>query len=62
MPSKDTENDRCEDVLRIGDDYGDNECSFRCMLETNHSGPHKDEFEHEWRLVVVVWHAGEKED
>ena len=52
-----TENDKCGNILRLGDDFGDNECSFACMLEAGHDGPHRDEFEHEGRSVVIIWHA-----
>jgi hypothetical protein len=31
---------RCAAILQIGDDYGDNDCTFRCNLEHGHDGPH----------------------
>jgi len=59
MPSRDVENDRCGDILRIGDDFGDNECSFACMLAAGHDGLHSVEFELEGRSVVVKWYAND---
>lgn len=51
----------CQDILSIGDDYGDNAyaCTFRCTLEAGHSGPHRNVFEHEGQSVVVAWHTSE---
>ena len=51
----------CKDVLRIGDDFGDNECSFTCTLAAGHDGPHCDQFEFEGRLVVVEWQIEDTE-
>jgi len=48
----------CRDALTICDGY---ECAFLdscawcCTLETGHSGPHRDEFEHNGRMVMVAW-------
>lgn len=59
MPSADAENDKCNDILTLGDDYGDNECTFLCMLEAGHDGPHRDEFRLEGKSVIVTWHTKE---
>ena len=60
MLSEDAGSDRCGDVLILGDDYGDNECSFCCTLEAGHDEPHRDEFEYAGGLLVAVtWHAKE---
>ena len=26
--------------MQLGDDYGDNTCTFHCQLPLNHEGPH----------------------
>ena len=55
----------CRDVLTLCDGYG---CAFLnghrfiCMLETGHDGPHRDEFEHDGKSVLIEWHANEKEE
>jgi len=48
----------CRDVLTLCDGYN---CAFGddyrycCILEAGHSGPHRDEFEHDGKSVVVTW-------
>lgn len=48
----------CKDILTLCDGYG---CAFLdsygyvCMLEAGHEGPHRDEFEHVGKSVVVKW-------
>lgn len=59
MLSENAGDDRCNDILRLGDDFGDNECSFACIREAGHDGPHRDEFEHERQPVVVTWYASD---
>jgi len=63
MPSRDVKKDNtavtCKDVLEIGDDFGDNSCSFLCMLEAGHDGPHLNEFEHYGKSVLVEWHTND---
>lgn len=40
----------CSDILDLlGGD------SFCCMLEAGHEGPHRDEFEHEGKSVIIEW-------
>lgn len=54
----------CRDVLTLCDGYG---CAFLngrrfiCMLAASHDGPHRDEFEHEGKSVVVKWHSIKKD-
>lgn len=50
----------CRDVLSLCDGYNcafgdDYACCY--MLEAGHEGPHRDEFEHEGKSVVVTWQA-----
>ena len=33
--------EKCKATIAFGDDFGDNECTFRCKLEKGHSGKHK---------------------
>jgi hypothetical protein len=31
---------KCNAVIKFGDDYGDNDCTFHCELEEGHEGKH----------------------
>ncbi len=42
----------CDNIL----DLCDGGCTFCCMLDAGHGGPHRDEFEEGDQLVVIVWH------
>ncbi len=33
---------KCEKILVFGDDFGDNECTFHCQLDSDHIGPHQE--------------------
>jgi hypothetical protein len=50
---------QCNARLILGDDFGDNHCTFRCQLEPDHSGQHQekhnqgDDEDPNW--VVVQW-------
>ena len=33
---------KCRAKLKMGDDYGDNEITFRCALFDGHEGPHME--------------------
>jgi hypothetical protein len=50
----------CRDVLTLCDGYGcsllDN-CAWCCTLARGHEGPHRDEFEHEGKSVIIAWHS-----
>ena len=55
----------CGDILELGDDFGDNSCSFCCMLDKGHDGPHCNKFRHadrRDRSVTVSWHVDDKEE
>lgn len=46
----------CGDILPLGDVYDDG-YEFCCTLEAGHDGPHRDEFEHDGKSIIVTWHA-----
>lgn len=33
---------KCKAIIQFGDDFGDNDTTFHCQLEENHSGKHKE--------------------
>jgi len=37
---------KCRARLELGDDMGDNECTFHCQLERGHPGLHIESFSH----------------
>jgi len=46
----------CGDILYLSGYYRSSvNCSFVCMLEKEHSSPHRDEFEHEGKSVIIEW-------
>lgn len=51
----------CGDILHLsGAIVNGRECSFVCMLEAGHDGPHRDEFGHEGKSIIITWRdAGE---
>ena len=53
-PQRDVEGE-CNERLEIGDDWGDNTCTFRCQEPPGHAGPHREEFESGGRPVTVTW-------
>lgn len=51
---------RCRDVLTLCDGYDcafGNDYAYCCALEAGHTGPHREEFEHEGKSVVIEWHV-----
>lgn len=36
---------KCNAVLRIADDYGDNSATMKCQLDPGHAGPHVEEWD-----------------
>lgn len=36
---------KCNAVLSIGDDYGDNSATMKCQLDPGHDGPHVEDWE-----------------
>lgn len=48
--------EKCGAILLLGDDYGDNSCTFRCKLPKGHEGLHQEKFESDDSGdVVVTW-------
>ncbi len=45
---------RCNRVLSIDDDHGDNEATMRCQLPMGHEGPHQETYEGYRRGKVTV--------
>lgn len=37
---------RCNAILVLGDDHGDNSCTYKCGLPVGHEGLHQEQFEH----------------
>ena len=65
MTGNDSPSVLCRDVLTLCNGYGCsllNNCAYVCMLEAGHDGPHRDEFEHEGRSVVVTWCTDNEEE
>ena len=60
-PPKDVEGE-CNARLFLADDYGDNPCTFRCQLSSNHVGPHEETFERGEKPVKITWEVDERED
>ena len=62
-PPKDVKGE-CNARLFLGDDYGDNECTCRCMLKPGHTGPHEERFERgpseKKNEVKIIWTVDEK--
>ena len=53
--------ENCGAELLLADDYGDNECTMRCMESPGHRGsPHREEFERGGRPVIVTWWIDER--
>ena len=51
----------CNAWLVLSDDYGDNECSFRCNLPDGHHGMHENSFaRHHGGEVVMSWRKDER--
>lgn len=50
----------CNARLYLGDDYGDNVCTFRCQLHPGHSGPHQEAPERGGGKVSVTWDVDER--
>ena len=50
---------RCNRVLSIGDDHGDNEATMRCQLPMGHDGPHQEIYEgYRQGKVTVLFEKG----
>lgn len=53
---------RCQAVLYIGDDYGDNHATMRCQLKAGHDDMHQETFKRDGSPVLVLWMRDERED
>jgi hypothetical protein len=57
--------DKCGAILSLGDDMGDNDCTFKCQLEKGHEGLHQENStqEHQGKTgsVVMTWELDERE-
>ena len=49
---------RCGCQLSLGDDFGDNSCTFKCQLEYQHEGQHEEKFED----VVIHWSRDDRDE
>lgn len=46
----------CKETLEIGDDFGDNSCTFHCRNnEEGHEGEHKETTEWDDVTFTVTW-------
>lgn len=60
-PPEDVEGE-CNARLFVGDDFGDNHCTFRCPLEAGHWGVHQERYDTgRAGKVVVTWEKDERE-
>jgi hypothetical protein len=53
-PQKDKPN-QCNARMFLGDDYGDNDATFRCQLPVGHEGPHQEKFERKQMAPTDIW-------
>lgn len=54
---------RCQAVLYIGDDYGDNRATIRCDLQAPHEGQqHEERFKRGESEVAIFWGHDEREE
>lgn len=51
----------CPAHLKVGDDFGDNECTFKCSLKKGHRGLHKESYKRGKGLVVVRWDGDDRD-
>lgn len=52
---------RCDASIKIGDDYGDNETTFRCQLKNGHKGPHQEKWSTGKNYdIEVIWQKRKK--
>ena len=51
---------KCRAIASIGDDLGDNSCTFRCQLESGHSGQHSETFKVDTKNLTMTWDGSEK--
>ena len=51
---------KCRAIVAIGDDYGDNSCTFHCQLDAGHEGLHSENFENSGKNLTLTWDGAEK--
>jgi hypothetical protein len=51
MAEEKKDEDRCNAIIKFGDDYGDNETTFHCQLKKGHKGSHQESGDQEWMLL-----------
>lgn len=55
--------DQCNARLFLGDDHGDNSCTFRCQLPPEHKGQHREKFKRQYSSggrVSITWAKDER--
>lgn len=45
----------CNAKLVLGDDFGDNDCTFKCSLSRKHLGPHMERGLNNSRAYKIEW-------
>lgn len=51
---------KCRAITSIGDDQGDNSCTFHCQLESGHEGLHCEKFILNNKNLTMTWDGSEK--
>lgn len=49
---------KCDAVIVLGDDYGDNDCTFHCKLEKDHLGDHSEGGDIDGQKYTMTWERG----
>ena len=49
----------CKNKLMIGDDFGDNDCTFTCELQKEHKGRCRETFKMNGKEVSIEWEKQE---
>jgi hypothetical protein len=55
MPIKKNKMNICKSYIRFSDDYGNDDCTFHCDLEENHSGSHREMGIIKNQPYIVTW-------
>ena len=50
----------CRAITSIGDDHGDNSCTFHCQLDAGHEGLHSEKFAINGKNLTMTWDGTEK--
>lgn len=51
---------KCRAIVQIGDDQGDNSCTFKCHHESGHTGQHSETFKTGTKNLTMTWDGSEK--